>query len=131
MWRKVDQGYWRKYFETYNAKRYDDLVHDFYAARPTFHNPKFRLEGRQAGADFFKQHHIDVNETLTPITLIITPEVAAVELDSGFYSDKDLPDFYVHPLKRGVEVRMGMAACYHLEGDRIAHARVYWLQPAI
>jgi hypothetical protein len=91
--RKVDAQYWQDYFKTYNAKQYDDLVNNFYADHPTFHNPKYKLTGRQAIADFFKQHHIDVNETLTPITVIITPEVAALELDSVFSSSKDLPDF--------------------------------------
>jgi hypothetical protein len=131
MVRKVDGEYWREYFQTYNAKRYDDLVNNFYAEHPTFHNPKFKLQGRQAIADFFTQHHIDVNETLTPITVVITPEVAALELDAVFSAEKDVPDFYVHPITRGVEVKMGMAAFYHLTGDRIAHARVYWLKPAI
>jgi hypothetical protein len=129
--RKVDREYWNEYFKTYNAKRYDDLVNNFYTDHPTFHNPKYQLQGRQAIADFFKSQHTDVNETLTPITVIITPEVAALELDGVFSSDKDLPNFYVHPLSRGVEVKMGMAAFYHLEGDRIAHARVYWLKPAL
>jgi hypothetical protein len=129
MMRKVDAQYWQEYFQTYNAKRYDDLVNNFYAEQPTFQNPKYKLAGRQAIADFFKQQHADVNESLTPITVVITPEVAALELDGVFSADKDLPKFYVMPLSRGVEVKMGMAAFYHLKGDRIAHARVYWLKP--
>jgi hypothetical protein len=131
MSRKVDEQYWQEYFKTYNAKRYDDLVNDFYADQPTFQNPKYQLAGRRAIADFFKEQHTFVNETITPISVIITPAVAALELDGVFSSDKDLPDFYVMPLTRGVEVKLGMAAFYHLEGDRIAHARVYWMKPAI
>lgn len=131
MVRKVDAQYWQEYFQTYNAKRYDDLVNNFYTEHPTFQNPKYKLAGRQAIADFCKQQHTDVNETLTPITVVITPDVAALELDGVFSSDKDLPAFYVMPLTRGVEIKMGMAAFYHLEGDRIAHARVYWMRPAI
>lgn len=131
MIRKVDSQYWQEYFQTYNAKRYDDLVNNFYAEQPTFQNPKFKLEGRRAIADFFTQHHIDVDEVLTPITVLITAEVAALELDAVFSSDKDLPGFYVMPLTRGVKIEMGMAAFYHLEGDRIIHARVYWMKPAL
>jgi len=130
MARKVDAQYWQEYFRTYNAKLYDDLVNNFYAEQPTFQNPKFKLAGRRAIAEFFTGHHIDVDETLTPITVLITPEVAALELDAVFSAKIDLPDFYVQPLTRGVEFRMGMAAFYHLQGDRIAHARVYWLKPA-
>ena len=131
MARKVDREFWREYFKTYNAKRYDDLVNNFYAEQSTFENPQYKLEGPRAIADFFTQHHADVNETLTPITVIITPEVAALELDGVFSSDKDIPDYYVHPITRGVEVKLGMAAFYHLKGDRIAHARVYWLKPTV
>jgi hypothetical protein len=130
MARIVDQAYWQEYFKTYNAKRYDDLVNNFYTEHSTFENPKYKLEGPRAIADFFTQHHIDVDETLTPITVVLTPEVAALELDAVFSSAKDVPDFYVHPITRGVQVKMGMAAFYHLEGDRIAHARVYWMKPA-
>lgn len=130
MVRKVDRQYWQEYFKTYNAKRYDDLVNNFYTEHPTFQNPKYKLNGRRAIADFFRQQHTDVNETLTPITVVITPEVAALELDGVFSSEKDLPGFYVHPITRGVEFKMGMAVFYHLEGNRIAHARVYWMKPA-
>lgn len=128
--REVNREYWDEYFQTYNQKRYDDLVNNFYVAEATFQNPKYRVEGRQAIAEFFKSHHVDLDEELTPLTVIITPEVAALELDGKFSSKKDLPDFYVMPLKQGVPIRMGMAAFYHLEGDHIAHARVYWLKPA-
>jgi hypothetical protein len=131
MVRQVDREFWRQYFETYNAKRYDNLVNNFYTAQATFENPKYRLEGPRAIAEFFTVHHTDVKETLTPITVIITPEVAALELDGVFSSDKDIPDYYVHPIVRGVEVKLGMAAFYHLEGDRIAHARIYWLKPTV
>jgi len=131
MLRKVDTQYWREYFQTYNAKRYDDLVNNFYVGQPTFQNPKYKLAGRAAIADFFTQQHTYVDETITPITVVITPEVAALELDAVFSSDRDLPAFYVVPLAKGVKIQMGMSAFYHLEGDRIAHARVYWMKPAV
>lgn len=131
MARQVDENYWQEYFQTYNAKKYDDLVNNFYTDNPTFQNPKYQLAGRRAIAGFFQEQHVEVTEHLTPITVILTPEVAALELAAVFSSTKDLPGFYVWPLKRGVEVHMGMAAFYHLEGDRIAHARIYWLKPAV
>ena len=56
MTRKVDQNYWNEYFQTYNAKKYDDLVNNFYTENPTFQNPKYQLAGRRAIADFF---HVD------------------------------------------------------------------------
>ncbi len=41
---------------------------------------------------------MDVDEQLTPITVIITPEVAGLELDVSFTSKKDLrPHLYLRP----------------------------------
>jgi hypothetical protein len=129
MARQVDQEFWRQYFETYHAKRFHDLVNNFYSEHPTFQNPKHKLVGRSAIADFFTQQHIYVDARITPITVILTPEVAAFELEGVLSSDRDLPDFHVMPLTKGVKIHLGMAAFYHLESDRITHARVYWLQP--
>ena len=131
MTRGVNRKYWQEYFDIYNSKRYDDLVNNFYLADATFQNPKYQIAGREAIARFFQENHVDVDENLTPLTVIITPEVAALELDGVLTATKDLPDFYVMPLRQGVPVRMGMAAFYHLEGDRIAHARIYWLRPTL
>jgi ketosteroid isomerase-like protein len=131
MTREVNREYWQEYFDTYNRKRYDDLVNNFYLADATFQNPKYQMAGREAIARFFQEHHVDVDEELTPVTVIITPEVAALELDGVLSATKDLPDFYVMPMKQGVPVRMGMAAFYHLQGDRIAQVRIYWLKPAL
>jgi hypothetical protein len=124
---KVDRTYWKDYFKTYNEKRYDDLVNNFYTENATFHNPKFSMNGRKDIASFFKAHHTNVNETLTPVTVIITPEVCALELDGVFSSELDLPDFYVMPLKKGAKVPMKMGVFYHMSGDRIIHANVYWM----
>jgi len=72
-------------------------VNNFYAAEATFQNPKYQISGRQAIAEFFREHHVEVDENLTPLTVIITPEVAALELDGVLASKKDLPDFYAPP----------------------------------
>jgi len=128
MARTVNRDYWNEYFKMYNEKRYDDLVNDFYTENPTFQNPKYSLTSRREMIDFFTKQHTNVNEILTPVTVIITPEVAALELDGVFSCDADLPDFYVMPLKKGVEIPLKMGVFYHIEGDRIAHASVYWMK---
>ncbi len=53
MAREVNRAYWQEYFDTYNSKRYDDLVNNFYLPDATFQNPKYHLQGRQAIARFF------------------------------------------------------------------------------
>lgn len=128
--RKVDSEYWDDYFATYNSKKYDDLVNRFYAADATFQNPKYSLKGREQIGEYFTQHHADVDEHLTQVTVIITEKVAALELDAEFSSDKDLPDYYVTPLVKGQKAKMGMGVFYHLDGDMIKHVRIYWMKPS-
>ena len=111
--RKVDTQYWQEYFQTYNAKRYHDLVNNFYTEHPIFQNPNHKLVGRSAIADFFTQQHTYVDTIITPITVILTAEVAAFELDAVLSSDRDLPDFHVMPLAKGVKIRLGMAAHFN------------------
>jgi hypothetical protein len=131
MARQVDGAYWEEYFATYNNKQYDALVNNFYPEDTTFQNPKYQMTGRQAIAEFFREHHINVKEVLTPLTVVITPEVACLEFDGVFSAECDLPDFHVMPLELGKPVKMGMGVFYHLEGDRIAPALVYWMRPAL
>jgi hypothetical protein len=65
----------------------------------------------------------------TALLALEHPGVAALELDAVSSGERDLPQFYVMPLVSGVEVKMKMAAFYHLDGDHIVHAYIYWMRP--
>ena len=125
--RTVDQNYWLEYYKVYNSKRYDDLVNIFFAEDAVFQNPKFTCHGRNEIASFFTEHHTLVSEELVPRTLVLTPEVCAIEIDGIFIADIDVPDFYIVPLKKGKAEPWAMSAFYHMKGDRITRARVFWM----
>ena len=125
--RTVDQNYWFEYYQVYNAKRYADLVNNFFTENPTFQNPKFIGKSRKEIIDFFTQNHLNVSEELIPRTFALIPEVSAIEIDGTFMCETDLPDFYVMPLKKNRPEPWAMAAFYHMKGDRITHARIFWM----
>lgn len=124
--RQIDENYWNDYFDTHNARRFDDLVNDFYTEDAAFENPKVQVVGRDQLISFLQQTNEDVWIELIPCAIIANTGVTAVELDCVIHAEKDLPDFLFGPMKKGGEVKMRMAAVYHLTQDRISRASIYW-----
>jgi len=126
MARTVDEAYWQDYFRTHNERRFGDLVRDFYAEDAVFQNPKVMVRGHAQLLDFFEQANRDVHIDLVPRAILIDPGLSAVELNCVMHAAKDLPDFLLGAMEKGDEASMGMASIYHLRGDRIIRARIYW-----
>lgn len=126
MVRDVDEAYWRDYFETHNARRFKELVSRFYAEDTRFSNPKTDARGRAQLLDFFEGANRDVQIDLLPSSILVKPGVTAVEVERVLHAKTDLPDFLLGPMKAGDKASMPMAAVYHMAGDLIARARIYW-----
>ena len=124
--RRIEENYWKDYFNTHNDRRFDDLVNDFYTEDAVFENPKIQVVGREQLISFLEQSNQDVWIELIPCTIITNTGVTAVELDSVIHAERDLPDFLLGPMKKGGEAKMRMAAVYHLTQDRISRASIYW-----
>jgi len=126
--RQIDEKYWQDYFDTHNDRRFEDLVNNFYTEDATFQNPKTLVRGRKKLIDYLKQSNQDVRIELIPLTIITNPGVAAVELDCVIHVERDLPNFLFGPMNNGDSARIGMAAVYHLDKDRITQANIYWMR---
>ena len=126
--REVDEAYWRDYFETHNARRFKDLVNRFYAENALFANPKIEARGREQLLTFFVGANQDVQIDLLPGSIFVKPGVTAVEMECVMHAKADLPDFLLGPMKAGEAASMPMASVYHMAGDLIARARIYWGQ---
>jgi SnoaL-like domain len=124
--RRIDENYWKDYFDTHNDRRFDDLVNDFYTEDAVFENPKIQVMGRDQLISFLIQSNQEVWIELIPCAIITNTGVTAVELDCVIHAEKDLPDFLLGPMKKGGEAKMRMAAVYHLTQDRISRASIYW-----
>jgi SnoaL-like domain len=124
--KRIEENYWKDYFNTHNDRRFDDLVNDFYTKDAVFENPKIQVVGREQLISFLEQSNQDVWIELIPCTIITNTGVTAVELDSVIHAERDLPDFLLGPMKKGGEAKMRMAAVYHLTQDRISRASIYW-----
>jgi hypothetical protein len=126
MLREIDEKYWNDYYRTHNERRFDDLVIGFFTEDAAFENPKVQLRGREQIISYLKESTQFVRIDLIPGSIVINPGVTAVELDCVIQVEKDLPDFLLGPMKKGGQASMRMAAVYHLVGDLISQASVYW-----
>lgn len=126
MTRTVDRAYWHAYFSAHNEQRFEDLVTGFYAPDAVYSNPKVQLRGRAQLLDFFQGANRDVRIDLQPSSVLIDPGVTAVELNAVMRARKDLPGFFIAPLKEGAEISVPMAFIYHMTAGLIFRARVYW-----
>ena len=126
MTRTVDQAYWQAYFGTHNAQAFEELVARFYAPDAVFSNPRAQVQGRAQILDFFKGANQDVQITLEPTSIVINPGVTAVEITAAMRARRDLPGFFIVPLKEGAEISVPMAGIYHMTAGYIFRARMYW-----
>jgi hypothetical protein len=126
MTRDVDETYWHDYFRTHNERRFKELVTGFYAEDALFSNPKAEARGREQIIAFLEGANRDVQIDLLPSSILVQPGVTAIELQCVMRAQKNLPDFLLGPMKTGEEASMPMAAVYHMAGDLIARARIYW-----
>ena len=124
--RPIDEAYWQDYFDTHNNRRFVELVDRFYAPDADFENMRVAVKGREDIIAFLEESNEFVRITLVPRLIITQGTVTATELDCILRAEKDMPEFLLGPMEKGDEVTMRMAAVYHMDGDRIARARVYW-----
>ncbi len=126
MTRTVDQAYWHAYFRTHNEGRFEELVAGFYAPDAVFANPRVQLRGRKQILDFFQSANRDVHIDLRPSSILVQAGVSAVEINAVMRARKDLPGFFIAPLRQGEETSVPMASIYHMTAGLIFRARVYW-----
>lgn len=126
MTRTVDQAYWRAYFRTHNAQAFEELVAGFYAPDAVFSNPRAQVRGRAQILEFFQGADRDVHIALDPTSIVINPGVTAVEITASMRARRDLPGFFIVPLKEGAEISLPMAGIYHMTAGYIFRARMYW-----
>jgi SnoaL-like domain len=122
----VDEAYWQDYFRTHNEGRFRMFVPGFYAENATFEDPVIIRRGHTEILNMLETLARDAQIRLQPKTIIVKPGWSAVELDSHVHALKDIPNFLMGSLKKGEEATMPMAAVYHMAGDLIARARIYW-----
>ena len=97
----MNRGELFEYFELYNEGRFKEAVNSYYIDEAYLWNTRIALRGRQKIIDWLYASHQDYFEKLTPVSFIIEPEAATVELEQEFHATEDLSHFFIRPMKKG------------------------------
>ena len=124
----VGRDYWDRYFEAFNNREFSEVAERYYTPDAVFQTPLHIARGREEIAGHFIEKHAHVDERMTIEIAVLTPEASALEVKSRLTARKDLPEFHVFPLNGGEEVILEAGAFFRMEGDRIKHARIYWMR---
>ncbi len=89
------------YIELYSDERFEEAVARYCTEDVHFWNTRIALRGRQKVVDWLIASHVGYSERLEPVSLIVEPDGAAIELAQRFHAHEDMSHFFVRPMKRG------------------------------
>ncbi len=116
------------YLDLYNAGKFADAVTSGFTPDAEFWTTRIALRGRQQIIDWLTASHQGYAETLTPTSVIMEPDGAALELDQTFTAHEDLSHFFVQPLKKGEVLRTrGVAWFLGFRAGKIRSLKEYRL----
>lgn len=116
------------YFELYSKASFEEAVSSCYVEDAYFWNTRIALRGRQKIIDWLYASHQGYLEKLTPVSFIIEPERAAVELKQEFYATEDLSHFFIKPMKKGeILTTRGISLFLKFKEGKICSSKEYCL----
>ena len=89
------------YIDLYSNEGFEEAVNSYFTKDAYFWNTRISLRGTQKIIDWPIASHLGYSEKLTPVTLIVEPEGAAIELEQEFYAKEDMSHFFIRPMKKG------------------------------
>jgi len=116
------------YIELYNEGRFEEAIRLYFTQNGYFWNTRIALHGAQKIVDWLIASHFGYREKLTPVTMTVEPEGAAIELDQEFYANEDMSHFYIRPMKKGEVIRTrGISWFLKFREGKICYLKEYRL----
>ncbi len=116
------------FFDLYSNGRYEEAVNSRFTSDACFWNTRIALRGTRKIIDWLIASHLGYNEKLTPVSLIVEPEGAAIELEQEFYANEDISHFFIRPMKKGEVLRTrGVSWLLKFREGKICSSKEYRL----
>ncbi len=93
------------FIDLYSNGRFEEAVNSYFAEDASFWNTRISLQGARKIIDWLNASHFGYDEKLTPVSLIVEPTGAAIELEQEFHANEDLSHFFIRPMKKGEALR--------------------------
>ncbi len=117
-----------RYLDLYSHGRFEEAVNSCFTKDAYFWNTRIALRGTQKIIDWLIASHQGYRERLTPASLIIEPEGAAIELEQEFCANEDMSHFFIRPMKKDEVFRTrGISWFLKFREDKICSLKEYRL----
>ncbi len=117
-----------RYIDLYSNGRFEEAVNSYLTKDAYFWNTRIALRGTQKIIDWLIASHVDHSEKVAPVTLIVEPGGAAIELEQEFHANKDISHFFIRPMKKGEVLRTrGVSWFLQFREDKICSSKEYRL----
>ena len=117
-----------EYIDLYSNERFDEAVNGYLTKDAYFWNTRIALRGNRKIIDWLMASHLGYSEKLTPVSLIVEPEGAAIELEQEFHANEDMSHFFIRPMKKGEVLRTrGVSWILEFNGGKICSSKEYRL----
>ncbi len=120
----VDRNFFVRYYETYASENADALG-QFYADDVTLTSAQGVIEGKEALLGTYRYITAQFFDKMTPDTIIVDGDMAAIEITDRFEAKADVPDFLGRAFKKGETFTMKICGVYRVEGGKIRKATIY------
>lgn len=109
----IDKALMESYYEAYNSGDADALQR-FYAPDVVLVSAQGRIEGRAALLDTYRWITGQMQDRMTPDSILIDGNRAAVEISDVFTARQDVADFLGRSLHRGESFSIRLCGIYTL-----------------
>ncbi len=93
------------YIDLYSHNRFEEGVNLYFTKDAYFWTTRIALRGTEKIVDWLIASHLGYSEKLSPVSLIVEPEGAAIELEQEFHASEDMSHFFIRAMKKGEVLR--------------------------
>ena len=120
----LTKAFFEDYYRTYNSEN-PQALEALYADDVVFTSAQGTSHGRDAILQTYRYLIATFEDRMTPESILIDGNHAAVEITDVFTAREDVPDFMGASLKKGETLTLKLCGVYTVKDGRIIHATIY------
>lgn len=120
----MNREFFERYYQTYNSED-PDALRTFYANDVVLLSAQGEQRGVDAIVDTYRYLIANFEDRMTPDSILIDGDRAAIEITDVFTARHDVKDFMGTSLKAGEKLTLKLCGIYQVENQKITHVTIY------
>ncbi|MFT5033086.1 MAG: ketosteroid isomerase-like protein [Bermanella sp.] len=120
----LNRDFFEAYYRSYNSED-PDALKEFYADDLVLVSAQGEQHGIDAMLATYRYLIENFKDRMTPESIIIDGDTAAIEITDVFTAKKTIADFMGAALKTGEQLTLRLCAVYRVSNNKITHATIY------